>query len=202
MVAFIRGSKSFLTADQIYVKVLPDGEAKCLTDDPRPKYNLAFTPDGAQIAYTVMQLPNWDTYAVSVLGGDAHLLLRNAAGLTWLGPQQVLFSRIRSGQHMGVAVGSSTGQDSHDVYFPSHERAMANYSSASPDHKSALVVEMDEKGDWGPCRLISLNGAFRRSQDQPPGSSRRAGGFSLPFADLSEFSSEAFLLVACCFQQE
>jgi dipeptidyl aminopeptidase/acylaminoacyl peptidase len=53
MVAFIRGSSSFLTADQIFVKVLPNGEARRLTDDSRLKYNLAFTPDGAQIAYTV-----------------------------------------------------------------------------------------------------------------------------------------------------
>ena len=86
MVAFIRGSSSFLTADQIYVKVLPNGEARRLTDDPRLKYNLAFTPDGAQIAYTVLQLPNWATYTVSVLGGDSHLFLGNAAGLTLARP--------------------------------------------------------------------------------------------------------------------
>jgi len=37
MVAFIRGGSSFLTADQIYVKVLPNGEARRLTDDPQDR---------------------------------------------------------------------------------------------------------------------------------------------------------------------
>ncbi|HEY7391478.1 MAG TPA: winged helix-turn-helix domain-containing protein [Bryobacteraceae bacterium] len=175
MVAFIRGGKSFLTADQIYVKVLPNGEAKRLTDDPRRKYNLAFTPDGTQIAYTVMQFPTWATYTVSVLGGDSHLFLNNAAGLTWLDGRQVLFSRIRSGQHMGIATGAATGQDFRDLYFPSHERAMAHYSSASPDHKSALVIEMDEKGGWTPCRLISLDGRFGARATGPQGPCRSAG---------------------------
>jgi dipeptidyl aminopeptidase/acylaminoacyl peptidase len=146
MIAFIRGSSSFLTADQIYIKVLPNGEARRLTDDPRLKYHVAFTPDGAQIAYTVLQPPSWVTYTVSVLGGDSHLFLSNAAGLTWLDQHQLLFSRTRSGQHMGIVTGTAKGQEFRDLYFPSHERAMAHYSSASPDHKSALVVEMDEKG--------------------------------------------------------
>jgi DNA-binding winged helix-turn-helix (wHTH) protein/Tol biopolymer transport system component len=158
MVAFIRGGSSFLTADQIYVKVLPNGEAKRLTDDTRHKYNLAFTPDGTQIAYTVLQYHKWATYTVSVLGGDSHLFLGNSAGLTWLDQHQLLFSRVRSGQHMGIVTGSATGQEFRDLYFPSHQRAMAHYSWASPDHRSALVREMDENGDWAPCRLISLDG--------------------------------------------
>src|SRR5208283_1785543 len=102
MVAFIRGSGTFLTADQIYVKVLPDGEARRVTDDRRPKYNLAFSPDGSLIAYTVLEPPYWATYTVSVLGGDSHLLLNNAAGLTWLDQSQLLFSQVRKGLHMGV----------------------------------------------------------------------------------------------------
>jgi DNA-binding winged helix-turn-helix (wHTH) protein len=50
ILAFIRGSSNFMSADQIYVKMLPDGEARRLTDDPRLKYGLAFSPDGSQIA--------------------------------------------------------------------------------------------------------------------------------------------------------
>jgi DNA-binding winged helix-turn-helix (wHTH) protein/Tol biopolymer transport system component len=175
MVAFIRGSSSFLTADQIYVKVLPNGEARRLTDDPRLKYNLAFTPDGAQIAYTVLHLPNWSTYTVSVLGGDSHLFLDNAAGLTWLDQRQLLYSRTRSGQHMGIVAGSATGQEFRELYFPAHERAMAHYSLASPDHKSALVVEMNEIGGWTPCRLISLDGRFDSTPIGPRGPCRSAG---------------------------
>jgi eukaryotic-like serine/threonine-protein kinase len=175
MVAFIRGSSSFLTADQIYVKVLPNGEARRLTDDPRLKYNLAFTPDGAQIAYTVLHLPNWNTYTVSVLGGDSHLFLSNAAGLTWLDQHQLLFSRTRSGQHMGIVTGTETEQKFRDIYFPAHERAMAHYSFASPNHKFALVVEMNEIGGWAPCQLISLDGHFDARPIGPHGPCRSAG---------------------------
>lgn len=175
MVAFIRGSSSFLTADQIYVKVLPNGEARRLTDDPRPKYSPSFTPDGTRIAYTVLQLPTWLTYTVSVLGGDSHLFLSNAAGLTWLDPRQLLFSRTRSGQHMGIVTGSADGQSLRDVYFPPHERAMAHYSFPSPDRRSALVVEMDGKGDWTPCRLISFDGRFAPTPTGPQGACKSAG---------------------------
>jgi DNA-binding winged helix-turn-helix (wHTH) protein/Tol biopolymer transport system component len=175
MVAFIRGSSSFLTPDQVYVKMLPNGEARRLTDDSRLKYNLAFTPDGARIAYTVLQLPNWATYTVSVLGGDSHLFLNNAAGLTWLDQRQLLFSRNRSGQHMGIVTGAASGQEFRELYFPPHERAMAHYSSASPDRKSALVIEMDEYGGWAPCRLISLDGPFAARPTGPQGPCRSAG---------------------------
>jgi DNA-binding winged helix-turn-helix (wHTH) protein/Tol biopolymer transport system component len=175
MVAFIRGSSSFLTADQVYVKLLPDGEARRLTDDPQLKYNLAFTPDGAQVAYTVLHLPNWVTYTVSVLGGDSHVFLRNAAGLTWLDQHQLLFSRTRSGQHMGIVTGAASGEEFREIYFPAHERAMAHYSFASPDRKSALVVEMNEIGGWGPCRLISLGAHFEPTQIGPQGPCRSAG---------------------------
>jgi DNA-binding winged helix-turn-helix (wHTH) protein/Tol biopolymer transport system component len=175
MVAFIRGSSGFLTADQVYVKMLPDGEARRLTDDARPKYNLAFTPDGSQIAYSVLHLPNWSTYTVSVLGGDSHLFLNNAAGLTWLDHDQLLYSRTRSGQHMGIVTGTVTGQQFREVYFPGHERAMAHSSSPSPDHRSALVVEMNEMGGWSPCRLISLDGRFHATPIGPHGPCRSAG---------------------------
>ncbi len=175
MVAFIRGSSGFLSADQIYVKMLPDGEARRLTDDPRMKYNVAFSPDGSQIAYTVLEPPNWKTYTVSVLGGDTHLLLSNAAGLTWLDAQHVLFSETRLGQHMGIVTGTATRADVRDVYFPSHERAMAHYSYASPDRKSALVVEMNGTGGWAPCRLIPLDGRSRGRPIGPMGPCISAG---------------------------
>jgi hypothetical protein len=53
---------------------------------------------------------------------------------------------------MGIVTSTANGQEFRDLYFPSHERAMAHYSSASPDHKSALVVGMDENAAWAPCR--------------------------------------------------
>ncbi len=157
IVAFIRGSDWFGSPDQIYVKILPSGEPRQLTHDPRPKYGLAFSPDGSQLAYSSMQESGFSTYVVSVLGGEPYLLLDNAAGLTWLNPNQLLYSRIRSGLHMGVVTQSVAGGDFHEIYFPTNERNMVHYSFPSPDRKWALIAEMNKDG-WE-CRLISLDGA-------------------------------------------
>ena len=175
MVAFIRGSSSFLTPDQIYLKMLPDGEARRLTDDPRLKYGPAFSPDGSEVAYTVMEHMGWSTYAVSVLGGEPRLVLSNAAGLTWLDRNHLLFSQIKKGQHMGIVAGPETRDGLRELYFPAHERAMAHYSSASPDRQSALVVEMSKDGPWVSCRLISLNARFESRTAGPAGMCDAAG---------------------------
>lgn len=158
MLAFIRGGDAFLTTDPIYIMMLPGGEARRITDDSRPKYGLAFSPDGSEIAYTVFESPSFATYTVSVLGGESRLLLRNAAGLVWLDRDQLLFSQFRSGIHLGVVTASPTRAGLREIYFPPHERGMAHYAFPSPDHHWALVVEMDGNGDWAPCRLISLDG--------------------------------------------
>jgi DNA-binding winged helix-turn-helix (wHTH) protein/Tol biopolymer transport system component len=175
ILAFIRGESSFMSAGQIYVKMLPDGEARPLTNDARIKYNLAFSPDGSQIAYTVMESPSFATYTISVLGGDSHLLLSNAAGLTWLDPHHFLFSRTRSGLHLGVVTETVAGSDFRELYFPPHERAMAHYSFASPDRRSALVVEMNGQGEWSSCQLISLDGQSPPRPIGPDGRCTAAG---------------------------
>jgi DNA-binding winged helix-turn-helix (wHTH) protein/Tol biopolymer transport system component len=175
ILAFIRGDSNFMSADQIYAKVLPDGEARRLSNDPRLKYNLAFSPDGSQIAYTVMETPVFGTYTVSVLGGDSHLLLHNAAGLSWLDPEHFLFSRTRSGVHLGVVTQPVAGDHYRELYFPPHERGMAHYSYASPDRTSALVVEMNGQGNWAVCQLISLDQRFQARPIGPEGACTSAG---------------------------
>ena len=175
ILTFIRGNSSFMSAGQIYVKMLPDGEARPLTNDARVKYNLAFSPDGSQIAYTVLENPVFATYTISVLGGDSHLLLSNAAGLTWLDPNHFLFSRIRSGLHLGIVTETLTGDDFRELYYPPHERAMAHYSFASPDRKSALVVEMNGQGEWSLCQLISIDGPSPPRPVGPDGACTAAG---------------------------
>jgi DNA-binding winged helix-turn-helix (wHTH) protein/Tol biopolymer transport system component len=175
MLAFIRGSDSFMSADQIYIKMLPDGEARRLTDDKRIKYGLAFSPNGSEIAYTVMEAPNFSTDIVSVLGGDPRLFLKNAAGLTWLSSNQILFSRIKTGIHLGVVSANETGDHVSDIYFPSHERGMAHYSFPSPDRKWILVVEMNRYGGWAPCRLVSLDGQPQTKSVGPTGACTAAG---------------------------
>ncbi len=157
-VAFIRGDDTFASGGPIYVKALPNGEGRLVSNDPRPKYGLAFSPDGSRIAYTVFRDSSLATYTISIFGGDPTLLLNNAAGLSWLSPDQLLFSEARSGIHLGVVTGTVTGGVTRDVYFPAHQRGMAHYSDASPDHRWVLVVDMDSNGHWGPCRLVALNG--------------------------------------------
>ena len=158
ILAFIRGSRPFLSTDPIYVKQLPDGEAELLASDPRPKYGLAFSPDGSQLAYTV-QGKGMHTYVMPVRGGEPQLLLANAAGLTWLDRHRLLFSAVKTGFHMGIVSAGGTGENRRDLYFPRHERSMAHYAFPSPDHRWALVVEMDPRPVWEPCRLIALDGS-------------------------------------------
>ena len=175
MLAFIRGSETFFSSDQIYVKMLPSGEAKRISDDSRPKYGLAFSPDGSEIAYTVIEGSGFSTYEVSVLGGESHLLLRNAAGLVWLDPHQLLYSQVKSGIHLGVVTSTDTRAGLREIYFPAHERGMAHYSYPSPDHRWALVVEMDGTGYWSPCRLVSLDGQHPSKSIGPKGGCTSAG---------------------------
>jgi Tol biopolymer transport system component/DNA-binding winged helix-turn-helix (wHTH) protein len=174
MVAFIRGSQAFLTSDQIYVKMLPNGEARRVTDDSRPKYGPAFSPDGSEIAYAVLDPSGFSTYEVSSLGGEPQLLMRNAGGLVWLDAQRLLFSEIPSGIHMGVVTATVTRAGLREIYFPAHERGMAHYSYPSPDRHWALVVEMNGDG-WIPCRLVSLDGARAARAVGPAGACSSAG---------------------------
>ncbi|MGA9584664.1 MAG: winged helix-turn-helix domain-containing protein, partial [Terracidiphilus sp.] len=177
MLAFIRGGNAFLTADQIYVKMLPNGESTRVTDDSRPKYGLAFSPDGSEIAYTVLEAPGpaFNTYEVSALGGEPQLLLKNAAGLVWLDSGRLLFSEIQSGIHLGVVTATVTRAGLRDIYFPAHERGMAHYSSPSPDRRWALVVEMNGNGDWAQCRLVDLDGQRLPRSVGPMGACTSAG---------------------------
>ena len=177
MVAFIRGGEYFQSRGQIYVKVLPDGQAVQLTNEPDLKYGPVFTPDGSRIAYTLLKPGgSWDTWTVPVLGGQPTRLLPNASGLTWITNQKVLFSEIMSGtgSHMGIVASGEDRSDERTIYFPAHERAMAHYSFASPDRKWALIVEMDRTTAWQQCRLMSLAGSETR-QVGPLGACLSAG---------------------------
>ena len=170
MVAFYRSNDWFLTPDQIYVKLLPDGEPVQLTKDPRLKYGLAFSPDGSRIAYTTYSAEltdEWKTFTVSPLGGQPTLLLSNAAGLRWLDQGRVLFSEIETGVHMGIVMATENRSEYRKVYFPQHQRMMAHFSYASPNRQWAIVTEMDPI--WQPCRLISLRGDSESRQVGPQG---------------------------------
>ena len=123
----------------------------------------------------MLDASGFSTYQVSVLGGEPQLMLKNAAGLVWLDPHQLLFSEIRSGIHMGLVTATETRTGVRDIYFPAHERGMAHYSYPSPDHHWALVVEMKGDGGWGQCRLVSLDGQGPGRLAGPDGGCTSAG---------------------------
>jgi len=173
MIAFVRGPGAFFTRGQIYVKMLPDGEPVQLTRDGRSKMSPIFTPDGSRIAYTVA-FP-WDTWVVPVLGGEPRLMLANASGLHWIGPDRLLFSEIKSGYHMALVTARESRTEERDVYVPPHERGMAHRSAISPDGKWVLLSEMENNG-WLPCRLAPFDAGSpgRRVGPQPGGCTEAA----------------------------
>jgi DNA-binding winged helix-turn-helix (wHTH) protein/Tol biopolymer transport system component len=162
MVAFIRGYGTFLDPGQIYVKILPDGQPVQLTHDNLLKMSPTFSPDGSRIAYTTADFQfHWDTSVVPTLGGEPQPLLRNASGLTWAGPQHVLFSEIKSGVHMGIVAAQENRIGARDVYLPETDPAMAHRSYLSPDGNWVLVVEMDQDHIWLPCRVVPMDGSTK-----------------------------------------
>src|SRR5437899_2096812 len=75
-----------------------------------------------------------------------------------------------------------------DLYVPAHERGMAHRSYPSPDRKWMLVVEMDEKGAFVPCRLVPLDGSSPGRQVGPPGAACTFAAWS-PDGEWMYFSS-------------
>jgi serine/threonine protein kinase/Tol biopolymer transport system component len=157
MIAFIRGPSTFAGPGQVYVKMLPDGEAVQLTNDNLQKMSPVFSPDGSRIAYTTLDARNrWDTWIVPLLGGQPRLWLANASGLEWLNRQTILFSEIKNNDmHMALVSADESRAVEHDVYVPPSDRGMAHRASLSPDGKWVLVVEMDH-ALWLPCKLVAL----------------------------------------------
>jgi len=179
MLAFVRGPRTTYGLGQIYVKKLPDGEPVELTHDNLRKVGPAFSPDGLQIAYTVVDPQfNWDTWMVPVAGGDPQPWLRNAAGLTWAGQRLLLFSEIKVHYPMGIVTARDDRTIARDVYFPRNERGMATRSRASPDGKWAVVAEMAASGDWDRCRVVPIDGGSLGWQVGPPRAPSSFGAWS------------------------
>jgi serine/threonine protein kinase len=173
MLVFLRSSETFAGQGQVYVKLLPSGEPVQLTHDALPKMSPVFSPDGSRIAYTVP----WDTWVVPVLGGEPRMWLPNASGLTWIDEHNLLFSEIKKGIHMALVTATENRFALRDLYVPAHERGMVHRSYISPDHKQALLVEMENMG-WLPCRVVPFDGSSIGRQVGPAGAACTNGAWS------------------------
>jgi eukaryotic-like serine/threonine-protein kinase len=190
MLAFVRGPDTFVTSGQIYIKLLPSGEPKQLTHDNLSKYAPTFSPDGSRVLYTGIDNDfNWNTYSVSVLGGEPQQLLANASGLSWIGEHRVLFSEIKSGINMAVVTADESRMNERDIYVPPTARGMAHVSALSPDGANVLLAEMDNNG-WQPCRLVPFSGADHGRRVGPPDSRCMFVGWS-PDGNWMYFSANA-----------
>jgi serine/threonine protein kinase len=178
MLAFIRGDNSFVTAGDLYVKLLPGGEPVQLTHDSWPKLAPSFSPDNSRISYGFGGGP-WDTWEVPVLGGEPHLLLPNSSSLTWIeGGKRLLFSEIKEGLHMAVVTTDEGRGDSRDVYVPAGKRSMAHHSYLSPDGRWVLIVEMDSRSEIIPCRIVPFQGTNDVRVVGPPDGACLSGAWS------------------------
>ena len=178
MITFIRGPETFVTPGQVYVKLLPDGQPIQLTHDNLPKMAPSFSADGSRIAYTATDAAfGWNTWIVPVLGGEPQEMLPNAAALTWIDRQHVLFSEIKSGIRMRIAAAAESRAGEREVYVPTNEEGMAHRSWLSPDGKWVLVSEMDNIG-WRPCRLLPFEGSSASETAGPEKGSCTYAGWS------------------------
>lgn len=178
MLAFIRGDDPFFGPGQIYVKLLPSGDAVQLTHDSALKLRPVFSPDGSRITYGTVD--PWDVWEVPVLGGEPHRLLGNASSLSWIeGGQRLLFSEIKQGLQMALVSTDAARGHSRDIYVPPGERSMVHHSYLSPDGRWVLVVMMNNQGQFVPCRVVPFDGNSEPRVVGPPDAACLSGAWSL-----------------------
>ena len=188
MLVFLRGPSTFAGKSEVYLRMLPGGEPVALTHDGVSKMSPVFSPDGSQIAYTIPA--RWDTWTLPTLGGEAHLLLPNASGLTWINQRQLLFSELREGRHMVLATSEENRSNERLIFPPPGKGSMAHRSYISPDGKWVLVVWMSTEGGWEPCRLLPFDGSSLGKSVGPPDAACTNAGWS-PDGKWMYFSSGA-----------
>ena len=177
MLAFIRGDNSFFGRGDVYVRLLPSGDAVQLTHDSVAKLGPVFSPDGSRIAYGTVT--PWDTWVVPVLGGQPDIFLRNASSLTWIdGGKHLLFSEIKKGLHMGLVTTDEARGQSRDVYVPPGDRSMVHHSYLSPDGRWVLLVVMNNQGELIPCQVVPFNRSGDARVVGPPEGTCISGAWS------------------------
>src|SRR6266403_4647953 len=177
MLAFIRGGNSFFGRGDVYVRLLPSGDAVQLTHDGVAKLGPVFSPDGSRIAYG--SVTPWDTWVVPVLGGQPDIFLRNASSLTWIdGGKHLLFSEIKQGLHMGLVTTDEARGQSRDVYVPPGDRSMVHHSYLSPAGHWVLLVVMNNQAELIPCQVVPFNRSGDARVVGPPEGTCISGAWS------------------------
>ena len=162
MLTFVRGFSTFAAPGEIYVKALPSGQPAQLTADNLPKMSPVFSPDGSRIAYTALRGSSWDTWIAPVSTGRPTHWLTNASGLRWTGQDRLMFSQIKSGEHMAIVSATESRGESRDIYVPAHDRGMAHRSYLSPEQPDrkfvylSVVTGMQSAGAFGRTYVIPL----------------------------------------------
>lgn len=178
MLAFIRGSNTFVGPGDVYLKLLPSGEPLRLTTDGKGKEDPLFSPDGSRVVYTTGPLP-YDVWSVPVTGGTPRLMMRNAGTLTWTPDGHVLFAEIRGAAQMAVVTATESRSQQRDIYVPPRVSGMAHRAYLSPDAKWVLIAEMDTAGTgWLPCRVVPFDGSSRGQLVGPKSAPCTSGAWS------------------------
>jgi Tol biopolymer transport system component len=178
LMAFVRGEETGVpergAPSDIFVKPLPDGDPVQLTHDKLAKFGPRFSPDGSRIAYATLDSSGFNTWVVSVFGGqEPRRLLTNAEGVTWISPRtegrasesRILFSYV-TGKGITMAVVSSTESRSDERTVFVEDGIMDHFSYLSPDGKDLLLAEMGFNG-WQPCRLAPFDGSSKGKKVGP-----------------------------------
>ncbi|HEV8144900.1 MAG TPA: protein kinase [Bryobacteraceae bacterium] len=180
MLAFVgglgTGVQSYGAPNEIYVKLLPDGDAVQLTHDGVPfKGDPRFSPDGSRIAYSTFETSGFNTWIVPVVGGqEPRRFLTNGMGLSWIaghanGPPtqpRLLFSYMTGkGVTMAVATSTESRSDQRTVYM--EDGIMNHLPRLSPDGKQLLMNAMEAVGRWQPCRVAPFDGSSKGKKVGP-----------------------------------
>ncbi|MGA9800416.1 MAG: protein kinase [Terriglobales bacterium] len=177
MLAFIRGPDNLFIAGDLYIRLLPSGDAVRLTHDADLKLSPTFSPDGSRVIYSTID--PWDTLQVPVLGGQPTVLLKNASSLSWInGGKQLLFSEMHGGLHLVLVTTNESRGESREVYAPPGERSMVHHSYLSPDGRWVLMVMMDAQGKLVPCRVVPFQGGGNPVIVGPPHAVCSSGAWS------------------------